>query len=130
MPTHAFSCNIMHIPGYKGSRSDFEWGALLEGHPRSAPCTSDDKLRYLEVFFLVDGCEGVRQGCIQLGPPALRPLSELLDIVVQLLIGCCLGIGQPSVPVAAGSPHIRIHPLGQGSGTLAQRTLPLPGDSS
>ena len=39
--------------------------------------------------FLVDGYEVLRQGCMLLGAPALRPLSELLDIVVQLLIGCC-----------------------------------------
>ena len=45
-----------------------------------------DKLHFGSVF---DGCDVLRQGCILLGPPALRPLSELLDIVVQLLISCC-----------------------------------------
>jgi len=54
------------------------------------------------------------------------PLSELLDIIVQLLIDCFVGIGQPSVPVAAGSPHISIHPLGQGGRVPIRRTLSLP----
>ena len=39
------------------------------------------------------------------GSPALRPLSELLDIVAQLLIVGCSGIGQPSTTVAVGGPR-------------------------
>ena len=39
--------------------------------------------------------------------PTLRPLSELLGIVAQLLIGCYQGIVQPFVPVAAGGPQVQ-----------------------
>ena len=63
------------------------------------------------------------------GSPALRPLSELLGIVAQLLISCYLGIRQPFVPVVVGGLHIHTRPLGWGSKTPARSILPPPGGS-
>ena len=97
----------------------------LEGRPESAPRTQTTSYVIWKCFF-VDGCGGLRQGCLKLGSPTLRPLSELLDIVVQLLIGCLVGIGQPFVPVVAGSPHIRTRPPGWESRTPARSILHFP----
>ena len=46
-------------------------------------------------------------GTVASGPRGARPLTVLLSIVAQLLIGCCSCSGQPSTAAPAGSPHIR-----------------------
>ena len=112
------------------SRGDFrsrgEWvlfscGVLIQGAPGSSP------LERIGSYHRIETCrEALRQGRCPLGTgsPALRPLSELLDIVVQLLIVGCTGIGQPFAAVAKGSPDIRRLPPSQGARSILAPSTP------